>query len=197
MDKGLLRGLPSLAFQSSVRPDAGTLGGETSPVRWIRSAYQKGEEDENVPAIRRYRRLVLAVTAATPGHEHGAPAAEESQKVVVHLSRFTDNLHAGFMAFKVANALQKHGAKVTVFLDLEGARLAHRHNNLAIRWGESDTTLGQLFDQFVKAGGKVVVCPHCAHHVEVTDANVREGIAIGTEEQIAKAMLEASKVIDY
>ncbi|MGC8643690.1 MAG: DsrE family protein [Isosphaeraceae bacterium] len=126
-----------------------------------------------------------------------APAPGESQAVVVHLSHFTDDLHAGFMAFKVANALQKHGAKVTLFLDLEGARLAHSHNNLAVRWGESDMTLGQLFDQFLKAGGKVIVCPHCAHHVGVADETLRNGVVIATEDQIAAAMLEAAKVIDY
>lgn len=126
-----------------------------------------------------------------------APAADEPQKVVVHLSHFTDNLHAGFMAVKVANTLQKHGAQVTMFLDLEGARLAHQHNDLAIRWGESETTFGQLFGQFVKGGGKVIVCPHCAHHVGVNESTVREGIAIGTEDLIANFMLEADKVIDY
>jgi predicted peroxiredoxin len=142
--------------------------------------------------------LAIALVGVAPCRVAlAAPAAEEPQKVVVHLSHFTDDLHAGFMAFKMANALQKREAKVTIFIDLEGARLAHRHNNLAIRWGESDTTLGQLFDQFVKAGGKVVVCPHCAHHIGVTDANVRDGVTIGTEDMIANAMLEAAKVIDY
>ncbi len=112
--------------------------------------------------------LAVALVGVASGRvSAAAPAAEETQKVVVHLSHFTDDLHAGFMALKVANALQKHGASVTLFIDLEGARLAHRHNNLAIRWGESDATLGQLFDQFVKAGGRAVVCPHCAHHAGV------------------------------
>jgi predicted peroxiredoxin len=125
------------------------------------------------------------------------PATEEPQKIVVHLSHFTDDLHAGFMAVKVADALQKHGASVTMFIDLEGARLAHRHNDLAIRWGESDTTLGKLFDQFVKGGGQVLACPHCAHHVGVTAETIRPGVTIGTEDQIAQVMLGASKVIDY
>ncbi len=142
--------------------------------------------------------LAIALVGGAPCRVSlAAPAAEDSQKVVVHLSHFTDDLHAGFMAFKIANSLQKRGAEVTLFIDLEGARLAHSHNNLAMRWGESDMTLVQLFDQFVKAGGKVVVCPHCAHHVGVTDANLREGVTIGTEDQIAQAMLDAAKIIDY
>ncbi len=140
--------------------------------------------------------LTLAAAASSPKSATAA-ATPESQKVVVHLSHFSDDLHAGFMAFKVANSLQKHGAEVTMFIDLEGARLAHQHNNLAIRWGESDMTLAQLFDQFVAAGGKIIVCPHCAHHVGVTTSTVREGIAIGTEDQIAETMLAADKVIDY
>jgi predicted peroxiredoxin len=125
------------------------------------------------------------------------PPDPPAQKVVVHLSHFTDDLHAGFMALKIANALQKQGAEVTMFLDLEGARLAHRHNNLAIRWGDSETTFGTYFDQFLKGGGKILVCPHCAKHASVGDDTVRAGVLIGTEDQIATAMLEADKVIDY
>lgn len=142
--------------------------------------------------------MALALATPTTGHELAAPPeTQDTQKVVVHLSHFTDDLHAGFMALKVANAVQKRGGEVTLFLDLEGARLAHKHNDLAMRWGRSDTTLQQLYDQFVKAGGKAIVCPHCAHHAGIADESLRDGMVIATEEQIADAMLAASKVIDY
>lgn len=142
--------------------------------------------------------LAIGLLGIVPRHETMAyPPTEKAQSVVVHLSHFTDDLHAGFMALKVGNALQKRGAKVTLFIDLEGARLAHRHNDLAVRWGESETTLAQLFGQFVSGGGKVIVCPHCAHHVGVSQETVREGVSIGTEDQIAEVMLAAAKVIDY
>lgn len=140
--------------------------------------------------------LSLAAFAAGPESRTSSPT-RDPQKVVVHLSHYTDDLHAGFMAFKVANALGKRGAEVTMFIDLEGARIAHRHNDLSLRWGEGDMTLGQLFQQFMKTGGKMIVCPHCAHHFEVNCDTVRDGVTIGTEDQIAEVMLEASKVIDY
>lgn len=132
-------------------------------------------------------------------HEDVSHAKSEVQKqdVVVHLSHFTDDLHATFMAFKIATALQIKDASVTIFLDLEGARLAHNHNNLSVRWGDSETTLAQLFDPFIAAGGKMVVCPHCAHHVGVTATSLRKGVEIGTEDSIAKLFLDADKVIDY
>lgn len=142
----------------------------------------------------------LAVTLAgvAPGDRALAgPPVQERQQILVHLSHFTDDLHAAFMAFKVANTLQKHGAEVTIFLDLEGARLAHSHNDLQIRWGESDLTLGTLTKQFHDGGGTVIVCPHCAHHVGVNPDTVRDGVQIGTEDGIAQRMLAADKVIDY
>lgn len=142
--------------------------------------------------------IVYAVltVGAVPGSA-AAPPVQETQNIVVHLGHFTDNLHATFMALKVANALQKQRAKVTLFLDLEGARLAHQHNDLNIRWGESDTTLGALFDQLVKGGGKVIVCPHCARHASVTESTARERVVIASEDQVAEAILKADKVIDY
>jgi predicted peroxiredoxin len=88
------------------------------------------------------RSLLVAVLAAGVvtlglGIQDRESSAQEtsSQKVVVHLSHFTDSLHYPFMALKVADAMQQHGAQVTLFLDIEGTRLADKGENLRVRWG--------------------------------------------------------------
>ena len=53
-------------------------------------------------------------------------AQEKQQQVIVHLSHYSDDLHAASMALKIGKILADAGAEVTLFADLEGARLGDR-----------------------------------------------------------------------
>jgi predicted peroxiredoxin len=139
---------------------------------------------------------VMALGLGNWGRESTAQEAS-SKKVVVHLSHFTDSLHYPFMALKVADAMQQRGAQVTPFLDIEGSRLADKVENLRVRWGAHDTTLGDLYNRFVKAGGRVLVCPHCAEHFGIDEGALREGAKLGTNDTITLVMMAANKVVDY
>ncbi|WP_246151958.1 DsrE family protein [Rubripirellula reticaptiva] len=119
------------------------------------------------------------------------------QKVVVHLSHFTDDLHRCFMALKVANLMQDYGAEVTVFVDLEGVRIAERRERLDFTWREGSTTLAELYEKFDDGGGKVVVCPHCAHSAHLTDPSLKRNASIATTPMLGKLLIEADKVMDY
>jgi len=148
--------------------------------------------------------LLVAVLAAGVvtlglGIQARESSAQEtsSQKVVVHLSHFTDSLHYPFMALKVADAMRQRGAQVTLYLDIEGTRLADKGENLGLRWGADDTTLAELYDRFVKAGGRILVCPHCAEHFGIAEGALREGAKLGTDDTITSAIMAADKVVDY
>lgn len=119
------------------------------------------------------------------------------QKVVVHLSHFTDDLHRCFMALKLATLMQKSGAEVTLFLDLEGVRLAERRQRLDMTWGSSATTLSEHYENFINAEGKVVLCAHCANSARIGDPALKRNAEIGTEDRMAKMLLEADKLLDY
>lgn len=116
---------------------------------------------------------------------------------VVHLSHFSDDLHAVFMALKVATMVREKGDDVALFVDLEGARLADRRLPAGMRWGTSDLTVGELFDAFIKAGGTVQVCPHCAQAAGITADDLRTGASILTADELATMLAAADKVIDY
>ncbi len=139
---------------------------------------------------------VVALSLGIQGRESTAQEAT-STKVVVHLSHFTDSFHYPFMALKVADAMRQRGAKVTLYLDIEGTRLADKGENLGLRWGADDTTLADLYDRFVKAGGRILVCPHCAEHFGIAGGALREGATLGTDDTITSTMMAANKVIDY
>ena len=131
----------------------------------------------------------------------GACAEDEKstkpQNVVVHLSHFTEDLHRCFMALKVANLMQEHGANVTIFLDLEGVRLAERRQQLDYKWKADSPPLSEHYDKFVKAGGKLILCPHCADSARIGDGALKRNAQIGTAPMIGKLLVGADKVMDY
>ena len=127
------------------------------------------------------------------------PVAGQSarqQNVVVHLSHFTDNLHAAKMAVHLAGMMQSMGAEVTLLLDLEGVRLADMRQPGELVWGKGDPISKELA-AFVKAGGKMLLCPHCSEHTGITSASLRPGARIGQHGELPKIILEADKVLDY
>jgi len=126
-------------------------------------------------------------------------ATSEKSVIVVHLQHFTDDLHAASMAVKLATAMQSKGADVTLFLDLEGVRVADTRQPQDLSWGQGHgLTFANLYDDFVKAGGKVLVCPHCAQAVGLTEKELRPGVKIAKDaNEVADLLLSASKILDY
>ncbi len=136
----------------------------------------------------------IALTAGEPAKE--VPSASK-QAIVVHLSHFTDDLHRCFMALKTANLLVGEEADVTLYLDLEGVRLAERRQNLDVTWGSSDKTLGTIYEEFTAKGGKAKLCPHCAQGARLGPMSLRRNAQIATEDELRRMWLDASKVINY
>jgi predicted peroxiredoxin len=123
--------------------------------------------------------------------------AEEGNSTVVHLSQYSNDLHAVFMALKIAGMLKKKGDPVVLFVDLEGVRLADDRVPDDMKWGQSDADVAALYTEFVKAGGEIKVCPHCAKAAGLGAENLRSGASVLTSEELAELLSKASKVIDY
>ena len=100
------------------------------------------------------------------------------------------------MALKLASAMQQKGAQVTLVLDLEGVRLVSTQQPQDLRWGTGET-IAAHYDAFVKGGGRVLVCPHCAKAAGLDEKNLRAGAKIVTEEALTGALLTADKILDY
>lgn len=133
--------------------------------------------------------LTLALAPARADHHEG-------ESIVVHLSHFTNDLHAVNMALKLGTVLQKGGNQVTLFVDLEGVRLADSGQPLSLRWGETKP-IAELYEDFVAAGGKILVCPHCAAAAGIEASSLRKGAELGTEASIAELLGGAAKILDY
>lgn len=125
------------------------------------------------------------------------PKPPQWQTIVVHLSSYTNDLHAAMMAMMFAEKLQQAGAKVILFLDMEGVRAGDKRQPQDLVWGMPSHNFAEMYRGFVNAGGKVVLCPMCAKAAGITGKDLREGAVIGTADGITNLLLMADKVIDY
>jgi predicted peroxiredoxin len=143
--------------------------------------------------------LLSGIGFAVAQNEESKPHSRglNQQTSVIHLSHFTDDLHRAFMAMKIAKMMQEGGVDTTLFLDIEGARISDSRQSLDVRWGPSPVALGELFNDFVKSGGKVVVCPHCAKVAGIKNEHARRGAKFATEEELGKMLVNADKIMDY
>ncbi len=126
-----------------------------------------------------------------------ALADATAAKLVVHIGHATDDLHAASMGLSLARMLQKKGAGVTVFLDREGVRLADDDLPRSLGWGQKAEPVADILADFVKAGGRVLLCPHCAEMAGIVKDDLVEGARIAIADEVAELFLSADKVIDY
>ncbi len=117
--------------------------------------------------------------------------------IVVHIGHATDDLHSASMGMSLARMLQKKGASVTVFLDREGVRLADDDMPKSLGWGRKAEPVVEIMSDFAKAGGRVLLCPHCAMMAGIERDDLVEGSMIASEEDVAELFLSADKVIDF
>ena len=97
---------------------------------------------------------------------------------------------------KIGRILADSGAEVRLFADLEGSRLGDSRAPQSLVWG-SGKSINELYDAFIKAGGSIVLCPHCASVAGIDEDSLRKGSRIVTEQEIAALFLDADKVIDF
>lgn len=136
--------------------------------------------------------LALGLTVAS-----AAVAAPKDDPVVVKVSQSANDLHSVFMALKLATATAQRGHPTTLFVNLEAVRLFLKSQPGNLRWGTMDTTFSDLLTSFKKAGGQVLVCPHCAKAAGIEANQLAHGAKLASETEVAELFSSAGKVIDY
>ena len=104
-------------------------------------------------------------------------ADQDEQKLFVNLTSHEINRATMAIGFST-NVLTKKKIPVTIFLNVEGVRIAdtslpeHKHAN-----GKSTR---EMLSAFIKAGGKVIVCPMCMKNVGgINKGELLDGVVIG------------------
>jgi len=117
--------------------------------------------------------------------------------IVVRLGHYTDDLHAAGMAVGFAKTMQERGQKVTLMLTLEGVRLADARTPQDLKWGHGDE-ISKAYDGLRKAGGEIIVCPHCAEAAGIDEKSLRPGARFGKEgNDLVDVLIAADKVVDF
>jgi sulfur relay (sulfurtransferase) complex TusBCD TusD component (DsrE family) len=148
----------------------------------------------SVHAIGPWLALLVATILVTVPPRAMAQGDGGAKTIVVHIGQYTNDLHAATMGLSIAGILQQEGAAVTLFLDREAVRMADAGHPL-LAYGDSD--LETLMERFVAAGGRVMLCPHCAELGGVGVPELRDGVEMGAPKTIAALFIEADTVIDY
>jgi len=123
-------------------------------------------------------------------------AGENDKKLFVNLS--SDELNRAAMAIGFSTKIRNQKKiPVTIFLNVEGARIANK--NLPENKHVSGTSLKEKLVAFMKAGGRVIVCPMCMKNVGgLTKDDLIAGIEVGGPDVTWPALFaEGTTVLSY
>ena len=146
--------------------------------------------------------LITATSVAQAKASHAS-----QQAIVIKLDQFEKGpwfqsemeWHSACMALGLVNNLlaTKKKPSVTLFLNLQGVFLADAMEPIENKQCGMMGSLDKLWNQFRKAGGKVMVCPGCAKIAGLEQDDLREGSVLGNHHSVGSLFLRANKVIDY
>ena len=85
------------------------------------------------------------------------------------------------MALIFSEAAVGQGYAVTVFLNIDSVRIAEKDNPMF------EPSRAHL-EQAIKAGAKVIVCPHCLHYAGLKKADLISGAKVGNSDEILGAL---------
>lgn len=142
--------------------------------------------------------LALAIPVGAflgPQADRPAPATQSAQHILIHMKEYIAEVHETYMGLELADRLQRGGAKVTVWLELRAVRLANDRIRANPRPG--GRSFSDIWKSFVEHGGRVLVCHHCAQFEEVSNEHLRTGATFVGVDDVAQAILEADKIVDY
>ena len=119
-----------------------------------------------------------------------------SQTFCVSLTHAKDNADKATVAFVIANAAAASDKETTVFLSIEGVRLATKGYADDIH-EEGFAPLRDLLANFVKAGGKIWVCSPCFKKRGLDDKSLVDGATIVGGAKLVELLSNGAPCVSY
>lgn len=119
-----------------------------------------------------------------------------SGKFCVSLTCSKDNTDKATVAFVIANAAVASEKETLVFLSTEGVRLSQKGYADDIH-EEGFAPLKDLMGNFVKAGGKILVCSPCFKKRGLDENNLIDGATIAGGAKLVEFLSDGSPSISY
>ncbi|MHB2021284.1 MAG: DsrE family protein [Candidatus Xenobia bacterium] len=117
-------------------------------------------------------------------------------KFCVSLTAAKDNADKATVAFVVANAALGSEKDTMVFLSTEGVRLSQKGYADDVHEG-GFAPLRELMENFVKGGGKVVVCSPCFKKRGLDENALIDGAVIAGGAKLVEFLADGTPCISY
>jgi predicted peroxiredoxin len=117
-------------------------------------------------------------------------------KILVSITHAKNDADKATVGFVVANASVASAQETTVFLSTEAARLAERGYADAIH-EEGFAPLAELMANFVKAGGKILVCSPCFKKRKLDEGKLVDGATIVGGAKVVELLAAGATSICY
>ena len=145
-------------------------------------------------ALRAYFGFKLARYSGSLVHLH--KEGHMPGKFLVNLTSGPENTDKATVAFVIANASVASDKDTVVFLSIEASRLSQKGVAETIH-EEGFAPLKELVDNFVKAGGKILVCSPCFKKRKLDEQNLVPGATIVGGAKLVEFMSDDCPSVSY
>jgi len=187
---------------------ADTITSALSQIPGVQSARVSLQDKQAVVVAREpdvpTERIVAAVAKA--GYKARLASAAQSapstldgsnkQPILVNITRGKAELHAVSMAIGLAQSAIKDGRQAIVFLNVEAPVFAAKDLSGDVKYADFPPVRNMLAD-FIAAGGRVLVCGHCAHVVKLKQEDMIQGVKLLAHGELFTAITPQTTVFSY
>jgi copper chaperone CopZ/predicted peroxiredoxin len=147
-------------------------------------------------------KILAAITAAgykgrlAPAVQQVAAARAAKPAILVNITRGKDQLHAVAMAMALAQSAIKDGRTATIFLNVEAPAFAAKDLKAELKC-EGFPPFKKMLADFMSAGGRVLVCAHCAHICKVKPEEMIAGAKAAAQGELLATLSPGTVVFSY
>jgi uncharacterized protein len=127
---------------------------------------------------------------------HDTTATSGKQPILVNITRGKNDLHAVSMALGLAQSAIEDGRSAAVFLNVEAPIFAAKDLDGDLKIADFPPVKKMLAD-FIAAGGRVLVCGHCAHVVKLKHKDMIDGAKVLAHGELFAVMTPGTIVFSY
>jgi len=137
-------------------------------------------------------------TVADDAKVKANPSVGDSSKqpILVNITRGKTEMHAVSMALGLAQSALKDGRQAIVFLNVEAPVFAAKDFSDQAKVADFPPVKKMLAD-FMAAGGRVLVCGHCAHVVKLKQEDMLEGVKVLSQGELFAIIRPGTVVFSY
>lgn len=117
-------------------------------------------------------------------------------ELLINLTRGKTELHAASMAIGLAQSAQKDGRETVLFLNVDAPVFAAKDQGEDVKFADFPPIKKMIAD-FIAAGGRVLVCKHCAHVLHLTPTETLDGVKWASHEDLFNIMKPGIIVFSY